>query len=237
MSFLDIKGETSTLVEEEVAELHDLSVSLHSLSRVQTSICWQQERLRWLQEGDGNTKFFNGVMSSRRRHNSLQLLQVNGIQVDGVQNIRSTIFNHFYSHFRHIDGVQLGVENLNFRRLSLLEAGSLTRIFTLEEVKRAMWDCDSYKSPGPNGISFGFIKQFWNYLKDDCMRFVSEFHRNRRLTKGINATFIALIPKVSSPQRVNDFRPISLVGCMYKVLAKILANRLRTVIGSVVLDS
>jgi hypothetical protein len=52
------------------------------------------------------------------------------------------------------------------------------------------------------------------------MRFITEFHRNGRLTKGINATFIALIPKVSSPQRLDDFPPISLVGCMYKVLAK-----------------
>jgi hypothetical protein len=69
------------------------------------------------------------------------------------------------------------------------------------------------------------------------MRFVIEFHRNGRLTKGVNATFIALIPKIDSPQRLNDFRPISLVGCMYKVLAKILANRLRAVIGSVVSDS
>lgn len=53
----------------------------------------------------------------------------------------------------------------------------------------------------------------------------------------MNATFIALIPKVESPQSLNDFRPISLVGCMYKVLAKILANRLRAVIGSVVSDA
>jgi hypothetical protein len=74
-------------------------------------------------------------------------------------------------------------------------------------------------------------------MKEDFMRYISEFHRNGRLAKGINATFIALIPKVSSPQRLNDFRPISLVGSMYKVLAKILANRLRLVIGSVVSDS
>jgi len=66
------------------------------------------------------------------------------------------------------------------------------------------------------------------------MRFLREFHRNGKLTKGINSTFIALIPKVSSTQRCNDFRPISLVGCLYKVLAKVLANRLCGVIGSVV---
>lgn len=54
------------------------------------------------------------------------------------------------------------------------------------------------------------------------------------MSKGINSTFIALIPKVESPKSLNDFRPISLVGSLYKILAKILANRLRQVIGSVV---
>ena len=66
------------------------------------------------------------------------------------------------------------------------------------------------------------------------MRFLVEFHRNGKLAKGINSTFIALIPKVNSLHRFNDFRPISLVGSMYKILAKILANRLKVVIGSVI---
>jgi hypothetical protein len=66
---------------------------------------------------------------------------------------------------------------------------------------------------------------------------VSEIHRNGKLTKGINTTFIALIPKVDSPQKLNDYRPISLVGSLHKILAKLLANRLRRVIGSVISDS
>jgi hypothetical protein len=74
-------------------------------------------------------------------------------------------------------------------------------------------------------------------IKGEVMRFMSKFHRNGKLTKGINSTFIALIPKVDSPQRLNDFRPISLVGSLYKILAKVLANRLRMVIGSVISES
>ena len=69
------------------------------------------------------------------------------------------------------------------------------------------------------------------------MRFLVEFHKNGKLAKGINSTFIALIPKVDSPHSMNDFRPISLVGCMYKILAKVLANRLRSVIGTVISDA
>jgi len=58
-----------------------------------------------------------------------------------------------------------------------------------------------------------------------------------KVGKRINNTFIALIPKIDSPQRLNDFKPISLVGSMYKILAQVLANRLRSMIGSVVSDS
>ena len=107
----------------------------------------------------------------------------------------------------------------------------LTKPFSVDEVKATVWDCDSFKSLGPYGINFGFIKNFMHEMKDDIMRFISEFHRNGKLSNGINSTFIALIPKVDSPQILNDFRPISLVGCLYKILAKILANRLRKVIA------
>jgi hypothetical protein len=69
------------------------------------------------------------------------------------------------------------------------------------------------------------------------MRFLLEFHRNGKLSKGVNSTFITLIPKVDCPQKLADFRPITLVGCMYKVLAKVLANRLRTVLDFVVSDT
>ncbi|MCI51783.1 endonuclease/exonuclease/phosphatase family protein, partial [Trifolium medium] len=88
------------------------------------------------------------------------------------------------------------VDDFQFRTLSITEGGSLVKPFSVDDVKAAVWDCDSYKSPGPDGINFGFLKEFWPDLKDDIMRFISEFHRNGRLSKGINSTFIALIPKV-----------------------------------------
>ena len=130
-----------------------------------------------------------------------------------------------------------GIEGLQFQKLSGVEAGALTKPFSQVEVKQAIWDCDSFKSPGRDDISFGFIKEFWELVKDDFMRFLMEFHRNGKLIKGVNSTFIASIPKVTSPQRLNDFRPISLVWCMYKVLTKGLADRLRQVVSSVVFDS
>ena len=67
-------------------------------------------------------------------------------------------------------------------------------------------------------------------MKPDFRRFVDEFHVHGSFPRGSNASFLALIPKVKHTQSFDDYRPISLIGCMYKVIAKFLANRLRHVI-------
>ncbi|GAU16975.1 hypothetical protein TSUD_37330 [Trifolium subterraneum] len=234
LSTLDQKGGEEVLSEAEIAELHGISTDIHSLSRMNASISWQQSRSLWLKEGDANSKYFHSVLAGRRRGNSISMLQADGVTLEGVNPIRQVVFSHFASHFKGTHIERPGVENLQFKRLKQLESSSLIKSFSEAEVKAAVWECDSYKSPGPEWVNFGFIKDFWVELRGDVMRFISEFHRNGKLTKDLNSTFIALIPKIDSPQRLNDFRPISLVGSLYKILDKVLANRLRLVIGSVV---
>jgi len=93
---LDEKGETEALQEAEVEELHNLSFQLHSSAQVQNNINWQKSRMNWLQEGDANTIFFNEVMSTHRHQNAINLVPVNGVNVEGVQNIRAAVYNHFF---------------------------------------------------------------------------------------------------------------------------------------------
>jgi len=77
-----------------------------------------------------------------------------------------------------------------------------------KEIKHVDWDCDSIKSLVLNEINIGFIKDFWEELKEDLLCFLTELHCNGKLIRGINSTFIALIPKVESPQLSADFRLI-----------------------------
>ena len=227
----------NVLSKEEVAELHSISTDLHSLSRANASITWQQSRLLWLREGDANLKYFHAIMSGRRRRNGISSILVDNNLAEDVPNLREAVLNHFMNHFKAQDIFRPRVDNLQFRRLSVVEGVHLTCLFNVEEVKAAVWDCNSFKSPGPDGVHLGLIKDFRPDLKIDIMRFVSKFHRNGRLSKGINSTFIALIPKIDSPQRLNDFRPIALVGCLYKIIAKVLVNRLRKVMGTVISET
>ena len=109
----------------------------------------------------------------------------------------------------------------------------ITSPFFDQEIKEVVWNCGGDKCPAPDGFNFNFIKAFWRVLKPEFRRFVDEIDFHGRFPRGSNASFMALIPKTSHPQSLNDYRPISLIGCMYKVIAKLLANRLRSVISGI----
>nr|GEU48517.1 RNA-directed DNA polymerase, eukaryota [Tanacetum cinerariifolium] len=98
--------------------------------------------------------------------------------------------------------------------------------------RKAVWDCHGDRATGPDGFTFKFFTTFWDLLEEDVNRFVQDFFVSSSFPKGCNSSFIALIPKVSNVTLVTDFRPISLIGCQYKIIGKILDNRLSMVIGS-----
>ncbi|KAL3637949.1 hypothetical protein CASFOL_018397 [Castilleja foliolosa] len=91
-----------------------------------------------------------------------------------------------------------------------------------------------YQSPGPDGFNFKFIKDFWDVLEDDIERSIIDFFENASFVKGINSTFITLIPKVRNPTSIREFRPISLIGGLYKIIAKLLALRMARVVESII---
>lgn len=88
------------------------------------------------------------------------LIHTYGVLVKGVQNIRMTVFDHVASHCRASNVIRPGVEGLNFRKLTFTQSGSLVRPFFVEEVRQVVWDCKRFKSLGPDGMQFGFIKDF-----------------------------------------------------------------------------
>ncbi|GJV61243.1 RNA-directed DNA polymerase, eukaryota [Tanacetum coccineum] len=115
-------------------------------------------------------------------------------------------------------------------RGTLVNVEDLERLVTYDEVKRAVWDCGANKSPGPDGFTFEFFRKFWKTLDQDVFQAVSDFFENGHIPRGCNASFIALIPKIHDAKIVKDFRPISLIGSIYKIITKILANRLCNVL-------
>lgn len=112
----------------------------------------------------------------------------------------------------------------------------LVEPFLEEEVKLAVWSCGGNKSPGPDEFTFKFVKKMWLTLKKYIMLFMTDFHKYGRIVKGGKPYFFTLIPKKTDASILSDFLPISLTGCMYKIVAKLLAKRLTKVVISVILE-
>nr|GEU37546.1 cysteine-rich receptor-like protein kinase [Tanacetum cinerariifolium] len=108
---------------------------------------------------------------------------------------------------------------------------NLDRIDALEISQKAKikWAID-----GPDGFSFGFFRHFWYLVDGEVYEVVRYFFTHFDLPKGCNSSFIALIPKIPDANMVKDFRPISLIGSIYKIIAKILTNRLVGVLGDII---
>jgi hypothetical protein len=121
-----------------------------------------------------------------------------------------------------------------FPTLSIDEVEMLEVGFLEEEIRIVVFDSDGNKSSGPDGFNGEFFKASWEVIKGDLKIFVDEFYIRGKLPKGFLAYFIALIPKVSNPHTINEFRPISLLGSVYKILAKVLSTRLGQVMGKLI---
>ena len=114
---------------------------------------------------------------------------------------------------------------------------NLDRLYIAEEVQRALHQMAPLTAPGPNGMSPIFYKSFWHIVGKDVTEVVLNALNSSFVLDSLNSTFIALIPKIKDPKKVSNFRPISLCYVVYKLIAKVLVNRLKLILPYVVSDS
>ena len=91
-----------------------------------------------------------------------------------------------------------------------------------------------YKAPGLDGILVCFFQNFWDIVKTDVCNVVQAFFHSGSLLKVFNQTFINLIPKIPNPEEVSHFRPISFCNVFYKIISKVLINRLKPIMDSII---
>jgi hypothetical protein len=110
----------------------------------------------------------------------------------------------------------------------------LLKDFTAEEVKEAMFSIGDLKAPGPDGMSAVFYKRHWHLVGDQITAEVLAILKGGGLPPEWNDTTVVLIPKVTSPEKMKDLRPISLCNVLYKVVSKMLANRLKLLLPDII---
>lgn len=184
----------------------------------------------WAREGDSNTRFFHKLANGRRKRNCIENLELEGGVITKDQEvIEQELINFFINLYSRNDEVKWTLEGINWCPISEEKAAWLERPFVEEEIRTTVFDCGTDKSPGPDGFSMAMFQNCWSEVKGDIMKVMEEFFQNGIINAVTNETYICLIPKKSDSTKVGDFRPISLITSLYKIVAKVLASGLRGV--------
>ena len=187
------------------------------------SIYRQKARVNWSKYGDTNSKFFHSAIRWRRLKNEVKGVVIDSQWCEEPEVVRREAKLLFENRFKATKDYGVTLGSVEFKSLSLEVSRKMISDFTEEEVRDAVWQCGGSKSPRPDGFNFNFIKKCWDILKMDLMEAVRFFQATGSFPKGCNASFIALVPKVRDPSSLEHFRPISLVGAIYKIITKVLS--------------
>ncbi|KAJ9709801.1 hypothetical protein PVL29_001319 [Vitis rotundifolia] len=202
-------------------------------------IHWRQKvRVKWVKEGDCNSKFFHKVANGRRNRKFIKELEnERGLVLNNTESITEEILLYFEKLYASPTGEPWIVEGLDWSPISEESAGRLDSPFTEEEISKVIFQLDRDKAPGPDGFTIAVFQDCWDVIKEDLVRVFAEFHRSGIFNRSTNASFIVLLPKKSLTKKISDFRPISLITSLYKIIAKVLSGRLRGVLHETIHSS
>nr|GEV26082.1 hypothetical protein [Tanacetum cinerariifolium] len=209
-SWLEMDGfrdmiDKGNVTENELLLQRDSLKILGDINRLEANDIAQKAKVKWAIDGDENTNFFHGMLNKKRRQLAIAGVFKDGVWIKEPFSVKAEFLDHFRKILQCSNGVTPSLDG----------------------------DMPNCLSPtqSPDGFTFKFVTTFWDLIEDDVIRFVQEFYHFSYFPKGCNSSFIALIPKISNAKFVSDFRPISLIGCQYKIIGKILANRLSKIFG------
>ncbi|KAJ9567589.1 hypothetical protein OSB04_003555 [Centaurea solstitialis] len=237
VSAIDLLAENGCASDTMVKERTELLVKASDIYATKLSDLKQKAKFKWTLEGDDNTRFFHGLVNQKHKRARIHGININGCWTSCPDKIKEAAFSFFKSKFEEPHPSRPAFNSSLFKKLSSIQTSQLETPFGDQEVKKVVWSCGHNKAPGPDGFTFEFIRKYWEVVGGDFIEAVKFFESNMLINPGSNSSFITLVPKVRDPLSLADFRPINLNGCISKVVSKVLAERLKDVLDSVISSS
>ncbi|KAK4255495.1 hypothetical protein QN277_008493 [Acacia crassicarpa] len=210
-------------------EILEARRELDRLLELEEQYWWQRSRINWLTAGDKNSRFFHVSTIKRRQRNRISCIKDDGGNwLMDKEAISQNVADYFQNLFATSAPNSMDVV-LNYIEPKISDDMNQTLMHSIsrEEIKAAAFSLGSTKAPGPDGFSGKFYHSAWPEISDTVCSMVNDFFAGRSVLDGINMTNITLIPKVHKPEHVSQFRPIGLCNFSYKIISKIMANRMR----------
>ena len=229
---LDAREELVGLLNENQIRHIQLKGDIEHLASLE-EISWRQKSCAlYVKEGDNNTCFFHRLANSHLNVNQIKRIELDGVLYEDETNVRSQLVLFYQGLYKETKVGRPTMDGLEFACIEEDERLSLEKEFTKKEVIQVLREMEGDKAPGPDGFTIAFFHKCWSVVEKDAMDFFDYFYRHSVFERSMNASFLTLIPMKCNAVNIKDFHPINLVGSEYKLLSKVLANRLRVVLDN-----
>jgi hypothetical protein len=237
---LESLAEVRLLSSDEIELKSQLNALIRALLREEELKWYQRSKAQFILEGDSNTRYFHGIPNGHHRRKCiLSLVQDEG-RIEGHEQLKSYITNYYKGLFGPPEESSFSLEESqtdDIPQVSMEENGLLTAPYLEDEVKKAVFQMEHNKAPGPDGFPAEFDQTFWDTIKSDLLHMFSVLHAGQLELFRLNFGQVILLPKVNEAERIQQYQPICLLNVSFKIFTKVATIRLNTVADHVVQPS
>jgi hypothetical protein len=208
--------------------------------RIENSYLRQKARLKWVVDGDMNSRFFHS--SIRKKANLLfirEILREDQSMVSSQSGVIDVIVSHFQSYLGSPSASGEVSDILSFIPHFVVadEGDALACPPTTDEIRACVFALSKDSASGPDGFNGSFFRSAWHIIQADFCLAVQHFFSGASLPISWSSTNLILIPKCDNPRYCSEFRPISLCNFANKVISKILASRIAPLLDRIISSS
>jgi len=215
-------------------------LNLVNLKSAEKMFFGQKLKCTFFRDCDKGTRFFHSLMSQRyRRHHIPAILQSDGTLTSSAEEV-GRVFVSYYQELLGTSKHTIPLQAEVVQSGACINADShdfLLAPVSVDDIKRVLFSMDDNKASSPDGYTSAFFKQAWNIVGEDLCSAVQDFFASGEILKQLNHSTIALVPKSANANCAADYRPISCCNVTYKVISKILAERLAHVLNDIISPS
>jgi hypothetical protein len=192
---------------------------------------------KWLLEGDNNPEYFHRIANGEKRKQTIYSLK-NGDQiVQGSDELLKLATKYYKELFGPGDGNMFDLDPnlwLVEENVAMSKNDHLTSPFSEKVIKSALFQMERNKAAGPDGMPIEFFQARWGFIKSDMIDLFIDFYVGTLDIKMLNYGIITLLPKVKGAEKMQQYRSICLLKCLYKWITKCLTIRLEVVAGRII---
>jgi mannosylglycoprotein endo-beta-mannosidase len=203
------------LAEVSPLSLQQIELKNQSNAKIACLLC--KEELKWYQrskskfilEGDSNTKYFHSVANGQHRRKRIHSLVQDEGTIEGLDNLKSYITNYYKNLFGAPEEGNLSLDETltdDIPQVSSEENDLLTARYSEEEVRKAIFQMEHNKAPGPDGFPAEFYQTFWDTIKGDLLDLFGCLHASQLELFHLNFGEIILLHKVNEAERIQQYR-------------------------------